>query len=128
MTGAGGAGPEGLRRPSGPAPPGGAPCRRTGRRAWGDLPGAPAGPPPAGRASTGTTWAAPAPVAPDEPSTQALQRAEVIVRAISGLQQRVAEGVDMDTDAFRAALPHWAALRDPAESSGHRRPCDNRSR
>ncbi|TKA06403.1 TetR/AcrR family transcriptional regulator [Actinacidiphila oryziradicis] len=49
-------------------------------------------------------------VAPTEPSPQALHRAEVIICAISGLQQRIAEGVNMDVTAFSASLLAWAAL------------------
>ncbi|WP_433190460.1 TetR/AcrR family transcriptional regulator [Actinoallomurus sp. CA-150999] len=43
-----------------------------------------------------------------EPSPQALQRAEVIICAISGLQQRIASGMEVDADAFTATLLAWA--------------------
>lgn len=48
---------------------------------------------------------------PREPSAQALQRAEIIICAISGLQQRVAAGLQPDAEAFGAMLVTLAAGR-----------------
>ncbi|GAA4889425.1 TetR/AcrR family transcriptional regulator [Streptomonospora salina] len=39
-----------------------------------------------------------------DPGSAAQQRAELIVCAVSGLQMRVASGVEVDIDAFRAGL------------------------
>ncbi|WP_428832470.1 MULTISPECIES: hypothetical protein [Amycolatopsis] len=38
------------------------------------------------------------------------QRAEVLICAISGFQQRVAAGLELDADAFGAVLLTWAAV------------------
>jgi len=44
-----------------------------------------------------------------EPGEATLRRAEVVICAVSGLQERVASGVDVDTEAFRANLLTLAA-------------------